>query len=223
MAVGAASLRLHLARPANGGPPRALVFHVTGDSGWFGLDRQYYEAVAAAGYAVAGASARALCADLGSRGSDASATRLASDYLLLIDQAVGRLHLPPDTPIILTGLSRGAGLTVVAATETPLSQRVAGVLIMSLTADERHVRPEAAPFALLAEIPLPLVLLQSTVDHYVAADDARRLAGPDTPSRRMVAVEAGSHTFRGHRPDLFRQVEAGLQWILDLKPFRRTR
>jgi fermentation-respiration switch protein FrsA (DUF1100 family) len=75
------------------------------------------------------------------------------------------------------------------------------------------VRPKAAPFALLDRSACPLLLLQSTRDRHVAAAEARRLFGPDTPRRRLVSIEAEGHTFGGHRDELFREFEAGLDWI----------
>jgi fermentation-respiration switch protein FrsA (DUF1100 family) len=87
------------------------------------------------------------------------------------------------------------------------------LLIMGLTADENNVRPTAAPFALLDRIERPLVLIQSTQDRHVSAEEARRLFGPDLPRRKMVTIEADGHTFGGHRDELFRQVEAALDWL----------
>jgi hypothetical protein len=212
--VGEATALLHLARPSGGGPPRALLFHVTGDSGWHGLDPLYFDAMAARGYTLAGVSARAMRADLGSRAGGATPARLAADFLALLAIAEARLQLPPGTPVVLTGNSRGAGLDVVAAAQPELSRRISGVLLMGLTADENNVRPTAAPFTLLERIARPLVILQSTVDHHVPAAEARRMFGPDTPSRKLVAIEADGHTFGGHRDELFKQVEAGLDWIV---------
>jgi fermentation-respiration switch protein FrsA (DUF1100 family) len=212
VALGDVTLMLHLARPAGGGAPRMLLFHVTGDSGWHGLDTLYFDAMTARGYTLAGASARAFRARLGQSGG-ATPARLAADYLALIDEAQSRLQLPPGTPIVLTGLSRGAGLTVVAASQPEVSRRIAGVLLMGLTVDESNVRPAAAPFTLLDGIARPLVLLQSTVDRHVPAAEARRLFGSDKADRKLVAIEAEGHTFGGNREELFRQVEAGLGWI----------
>jgi pimeloyl-ACP methyl ester carboxylesterase len=211
--VGEATAKLHLARPSGGQPPRMLLIHVTGDDGWRGLDPLYFDAMAARGYALAGMSARALRADLGSQGVGATPARLAADYLALIDAAEARLRLPPGTPIVLTGISRGAGLAVVAAAQPEVSRRIAGLLLMGLTAGEGNVRPRAAPFTLLARIGHPIVLLQSTADRHMPAAEARRLFGPDTPGRKLVAIEADNHTFGGHRDELFKQAEAGLDWI----------
>ena len=213
VALGEARVKLHLARPAGDRRPRELLFHVTGDSGWHGLDPLFFDTMAGRGHTLAGVSARAVRACLGGLGPLATPPRLAAEYARLIELSEQRLGLEPGTRVVLTGLSRGAGLAVVAAGEPPLSGRIAGVLIMGLTADEGNVRPEAAPFALLDRVGCPLLLLQSTHDRHVAAAEARRLFGPDGPRRRMVAIEAEGHTFGGHRDELFRQFEAGLSWI----------
>jgi fermentation-respiration switch protein FrsA (DUF1100 family) len=217
IALGDVRLKLHLARPSDGRPTRVLLFHVTGDSGWHGLDPLFFDTMTARGFTLAGASARAFRARLGEAGGSTPA-RLAADYLSLIDAACERLQLPGGTPVILTGLSRGAGLTVVAAAQPELARRVSGVLLMGLTADEGNVRPTAAPFGLLDRIDLPLVLLQSTSDRHVPAAEARRLFGPDASHRKLVAIEADSHTFSGHRDELFRQVESAIAWIIRETP-----
>ena len=211
--MGEETFLLHLARPAGDAAPRMLLFHVTGDSGWHGLDPLYFDTLAGRGYTLAGVSARAIRARLGALGTDATPAKLAEEYLRLIAAAEERLRLPAGTPVVITGLSRGAGLAVVAATDPALARRITGVLIMGLTADENNVRPTAAPYALLEHVEPPLVLLESTHDRHVPAEEARRLFGPDLPNRRMVAIEADGHTFGGHRDELFRQVEAGLDWI----------
>jgi hypothetical protein len=216
--LGEVTLKLHLARPSGGPAPSMLLFHVTGDSGWHGLDPLYFDTMASRGYTLAGVSARALRARLDSLEPGDTPARLAADYLALIATAETRLQLAPGTPVVLTGLSRGAGLAVVAASQAEPNRRIVGVLIMGLTGDEDSVRPTVAPFTLLDRIGRPLVLLQSTADRYVPAGEARRLFGPDGAGRKMVAIEAEGHTFGGHRDELFRQVEAGLEWITRHRP-----
>ena len=218
IALGETRVLLHIAQPSGGSVPNMLLFHVTGDSGWYGLDPVFFDTMAGRGHAIAGVSARALRARLEALGVEATPARLGEEYLRLIDAAGARLSLAPGTPVIITGLSRGAGLAVVAASQPQVSQRIAGVLVMGLTAVEGTVRPAEAPFALLDRIGCPLVLLQSTHDRHVPAAEARRLFGPDVQDRKLVAIEAQGHTFGGNREELFTQVEAGLDWIARRAP-----
>jgi pimeloyl-ACP methyl ester carboxylesterase len=46
VALGEARVKLHLARPAGDRRPRELLFHVTGDSGWPGLDPLMFDTMA---------------------------------------------------------------------------------------------------------------------------------------------------------------------------------
>src|SRR5204863_7896175 len=76
------------------------------------------------------------------RGEDATTTpvRLATDYMLVVELARRELRLADDTPVILVGVSRGAGLSVVAAGQRLLQPELAGVLAVALTKEEEHVR-----------------------------------------------------------------------------------
>ncbi len=213
----AARASLHLARPSGGRTPPVLLFHVTGDAGWLGLDPVFFDTMAARGYALAGLSARVIHADLRAAANAATPARLAADYLALIAAAQARLQLPADVPVVLTGLSRGANLAVVAATQPDLGGRLAGVLAMGVTGEEGNVRPAVAPFALVGSVNCPLVVLQSTVDRHVPAAEARRRFGPDAPGRRLVPIEAKSHTFGGHHEDLFREAEAAIEAFVQRK------
>jgi hypothetical protein len=58
-----------------------------------------------------------------------------------------------------------------------------------------------------------LAVIQSTNDHYVRAAESRELLGPDTPERRLYAVEARSHAFGGGRDALMSDLDDALGWI----------
>ncbi len=58
-----------------------------------------------------------------------------------------------------------------------------------------------------------LAVIQSTNDHYVRAAESRELLGPDTPERRLYAVEARNHLFGGGRDLLMRALDDALGWI----------
>jgi len=60
---------------------------------------------------------------------------------------------------------------------------------------------------------VPVEVVQSTRDGYVAAADARQLFGPDTATRRLVAIEASNHSFGGARDALYAEMFKGVEWI----------
>lgn len=61
---------------------------------------------------------------------------------------------------------------------------------------------------------IPVAVIQSTRDDYVPAAEARRLFGPDTPSRELVPITAADHNFAGALAELYAQMERSLEWIV---------
>jgi predicted alpha/beta hydrolase family esterase len=218
-------LTLHLTSGAEGQP---LLVFATGDGGWRGTDLDTYRHLASWAYPVVGFSAPEYIKYL--RGEDETTTpfRLATDYALIVELAKRELNIAPATPVILVGVSRGAGLSVVAAGQRVLRDELAGVLAVALTKEEEHVRfrrlrratgASAASMMLqtyeylpnLASVPIEVI--QSTNDRYLPADRARVLFGADTDRRRFVAIDSRNHSFGGARDRLYDAMERSLAWI----------
>ena len=225
-------VELHLAR-LRGEPSGApLVLYVTGDGGWRGADPLVFRALVQWGYPSAGMEARGYLDHLGDLDRKATPRRLARDYASIVARARHELGLATATPVVLVGFSRGAGLAVLAASQRSLRKSVLGVVAVALTdaEDDLRLEPEADPppetssdpinpYRLLPHLgSLPVAVIQSTRDHYVAAADARRLFGVDTPSRRLVAIESDGHTFGGARDKLLEALRAALRWIAGTPP-----
>src|SRR6476659_9791045 len=107
-------VRLHFANGAAGGSPPLLVY-ATGDGGWHRKDLATYRHLVTFGNPVVGFDARDYVTHLGLPDATTTPARLASDYERIIDAARAALHLPAAYPVVLVGVSRGAGLSVVAA------------------------------------------------------------------------------------------------------------
>ena len=133
-------LDLHLARPAQLQPGMPLLFYATGDGGWRGKDLETYRHLIRWGYPVAGFSAPSYLSHLGFVSGTTTPARLARDYQRLIEFAKQTLNLPASTRTVLVGVSRGAGLAVVAAGRRELNVELAGVLAVALTKEEEYVR-----------------------------------------------------------------------------------
>jgi predicted alpha/beta hydrolase family esterase len=219
-------LALHLS--TLGGRHEPLLVYATGDGGWRGYDLDMYRHLVSWGYPVAGFSAPEYIKYL--RGEDETTTpvRLATDYKLIVELAKRELRLPPDTPVILVGVSRGAGLSVVAAGQRLLQSELAGVLAVALTREEEHVRfrrmhhpPSSSSASLDLQtyeyLPnldiVPLDVIQSTNDSYLPAAEARELFGRDTDHRRLIAIESRNHSFTDAREELYAAMEQSLQWL----------
>jgi hypothetical protein len=223
-------LQLHFAR-GTGRAARPLLVYATGDGGWHRKDLAAYRHLVSFGYPTVGFDAHDYVTHLGGRDSTTPA-RLAADYERIIMTAEDSLHLPADCPIVLVGVSRGAGLSVVAAGAPRLRPWIAGVVAVALTKEEEYVkwfgrlrrrgpRPTAPEMVEVYDyLPrlagMPIAVVQSTRDNYLPAAAARVLFGPDNPHRWFQGIEARNHSFGGARAQLYEAMDRSLTWITGL-------
>lgn len=226
-------LRLHFSRGTRG-PGRPLLVYATGDGGWHRKDLAAYRHLISFGYPTVGFDAHDYVTHLGARDSTTPG-RLAIDYERIIQAARDTMQLPADYPVVLVGVSRGAGLSVVAAGQRGLRPSISGVLAVALTKEEEYVkrrrlrgrgRPPTVPEMVevydylprLADVPIAVV--QSTRDNYLPAAAARALFGPDNPHRWFQSIPARNHSFGGARSELYDAMSRSLNWIDSLLKHR---
>ena len=221
------SLQLHFSRGIRGAS-RPLLVYATGDGGWHRKDLAVFHQLTSFGYPTVGFDAHDYVTHLGARDST-TPVRLAADYERIIRTAKETLQLPADYPVVLVGVSRGAGLSVVAAGQRGLRPSIAGVLAVALTKEEEYVkmlrrlrrrgRPPTGPemvevYDYLPRLAgMPIAVIQSTRDNYLPAAAARALFGPDNPHRWFQSVQARNHSFGGARPQLYGAMDRSLTWI----------
>ncbi len=225
-------LTVHFANAA-AAPVRPLLLYTTGDGGWHRKDLALYRQIVSWGYPTAGFSAPEYLKHLKSHDGTTSPDRLGQDYASIISFAQARLHMPPGAPVILVGVSRGAGLEVIAAGRRGVHRLLGGVLAIALTKEEEYVkwfglrrRAPRSPNPVMVEIydylprlgALPVAVVQSTRDQFLPADRALGLFGPDTPTRRFRSVEAANHNFGGRRQEMYDAARTALDWIMTLVP-----
>jgi pimeloyl-ACP methyl ester carboxylesterase len=219
------SLRLHFDNrdtPA----PRPLLVYATGDGGMRRKDLDTYRHLAALGDPIVGFDARDYVKHLGSNTPTTTPERLAEDYSRIIERARAALGIDGRRPVVLVGVSRGAGLAVVAAGR--LCDAINGVVAVALTQEEEYVRSYrhlALPhethelvmvdvYAYLAQLDdLPIAVIQSTNDRYLPAAKAREQFGPDTPHKWFQSIEATNHNFGGARDRMYDAIQAALNWV----------
>ena len=219
------SLRLHFAN-AQAPIVRPLLVYATGDGGMHRKDLDTYRHLVSWGYPIVGFDARDYVKHLGPRSDTTTPRRLAADYARIIDSARESLGIDPRRPVVLVGVSRGAGLSVIAAGQ--LRRVIAGVVAVALTHEEEYVRwyrrlrvlrEQRRPvmvdvYEYLAQLRgLPLAVVQSTHDQYLPAAKARALFGPDTERRWFQPIEAHNHNFGGARSRMYSAVQAALVWV----------
>jgi fermentation-respiration switch protein FrsA (DUF1100 family) len=222
-------LKLHFANanPAVADASRPLLVFATGDGGMHRKDLDAYRHLVALGYPIVGFDAHDYVTHLG-RDDATTPSRLAADYGRIIDIARQVLHLSAAYPVVLVGVSRGAGLSVVAAGQCTLRGSIAGVVAVALTQEEEYVRwyrrlrhEDAADRQVIVDVyeylprlrNVPIAVIQSTRDNYLPAAAARALFGPDTPHRRFQAIDAGNHSFSGARTQLYDAMRTALAWV----------
>lgn len=221
---------MHLARPTQPDTPAALVLYTTGDGGWFGTAVEMWRAIAAAGYPVAGVSARAFL-HVERPGRDGlDARQVATDYRTLVGAARAALHLPATTRTVLAGWSRGAALSVLAASDATWHDDVQGVVAIGL-AERENLRaddtgesddgalPEDAarwPFdnyGQVLRLTVPCAVIQATGDDYFPAAAARARLGDDAPGRHLYAIAARNHRFGGGGAAFVAALSDALTWV----------
>jgi fermentation-respiration switch protein FrsA (DUF1100 family) len=227
------SLRLHFANAAplaTADAARPLLVFATGDGGMHRKDLDAYHHLVALGYPIVGFDAHDYVTHLG-RDEGTTPSRLAADYQRIIDIARQVLHLSTAHPVVLVGVSRGAGLSVVAAGQRLLRSSIAGVVAVALTQEEEYVRwyrrlrrGDSAQGRVIVDVyeylprlrDMPIAVIQSTRDNYLPAAAARGLFGPDAPHRRFQAIDAENHSFKGARAQLYDAMRTALAWIARL-------
>jgi fermentation-respiration switch protein FrsA (DUF1100 family) len=205
---------------------REAVVVSSGDGGWIHLGPHVAEVLAAKGYFVVGVDARAYLASLT---TDAEAVRPQdepADFGVFIEYAArGNVGKP-----VLIGVSEGAGLSVLAATDPGVKKVIAGVVGLGLgNVNELGWRwrdaiiyvtkgvPNEPTFA-TADIvdriaPLPLAAIQSTHDEFVPLPEVQRVMERAKEPKRLWIVEASDHRFSGNISEFDQRLLEALAWI----------
>ena len=221
-----------LVTPVKPVEPKLLILFATGDAGWLGVSGTIFEHMAEKGLYAAAFDAREIVAPMKRSGVLATIPDAAATIDTMIVQSRRALGLPESTPVIVTGFSRGANLVVLTAGAKSLQHHLSGAIAIALTretdflqAPEPVSRPpevqvdakgriQTYPAIALAG-PLPFAVIQSQGDKYVPSEEARRLFGPNTATRRLYEVDAKNHGFSGGRDELLRDLDDSLSWIVE--------
>jgi hypothetical protein len=199
-----------------------------GDVGWVGLAVSMAEFLCAQGYIVAGVNVRQYLSAFTSGASHLTPADVANDFAAIA--ATLRARDLVRQPLLVSGVSEGAALAVLAAAAGANHAWIDGVITMGLPpsaeiawrwtdftawftkkdADE----PSFAPRDYVGAIaPVPLVMIQSTRDEYVTEADYRTLEAAARPPAKLVLIEAGNHRFTDRIAELHREFMSALAWI----------
>ena len=217
--------------------PRGTIVMGSGDVGWVGLAVSLADELSADGYIVVGINVRQYLSAFTSSQSHLDPAAVRADYRLLIDTLkTSRRVLPP---VIVSGVSEGAALAVLAASDPANHAWIDGVIVMGLppTAElawrwtdvgswiTKHdaVEPSFAPKDVIGAVsPVPLCMIQSTKDEYVPKAEWERLLTTAREPKKQILIDARNHRFTDKRTELSAAYGAGLSWIAQAAP-RRAR
>lgn len=209
-----------------GAPGAFPVIVSSGDGGWLHLAPHAAGTLAAHGYFVVGFDVKAYLSAFTSSHATLDPGAEPGDYRLLIDRASRASGEKP----VLVGVSEGAGLSVLAATEPQTRGLISGVLGLGLP-DQNELgwrwtdsiiyltkgaprEPSFRTSAIVDRVaPLPLAAIHATGDEYVPLGDVRAIMNRAGEPRRLWVVEASNHRFSDNQGELDRCLLEALAWI----------
>jgi fermentation-respiration switch protein FrsA (DUF1100 family) len=216
----AQSLRVYGSR---GGTP---VIVSSGDGGWIHLGPHVAEVLAAKGFFVVGFDVRAYLSSFTSGKESLRPEDEPGDYKVLADFAArGSTQRP-----ILIGVSEGAGLSVLAATEPDTRAAVDGVIALGLPNINElgwrwtdaliyvtHGTPNEPWFSTLTVVRrlngTPLAAIHSTHDEFVPLAEAERVLDSANEPKRLWIVKASDHRFSDNQAEFDQRLLEAVAWV----------
>jgi alpha-beta hydrolase superfamily lysophospholipase len=213
---------LYLYGPRTGAP----IIVSSGDGGWIHLGPHVAEVLAARGYFVIGFDTRAYLSSFTSGGATLAIADEPGDYRTLAGFALRATGRKP----ILIGVSEGAGLSLLAATDPKTKSAIAGVIglglpdltelgwrwrdaIIYLT----HRVPDEPTFSAstvaAAVAPIPLAAIHSRHDEYVPLTEVQGILSHASEPKRLWIIDASDHRFSDKLPEFDRTLVDAIDWV----------
>lgn len=211
-----------------GGQPIVVT---SGDGGWIHLGPVVAEYLASQGFFVVGFDARAYLESFTSGRATLKPADEPGDFKVLADWAAQGTSRKP----ILIGVSEGAGLSLLAATDPATKTAIAGVIGLGLPNTNElgwrwkdaviyltHGVPNEPTFstAALADrvSPLPLAAIHSTRDEFVPLGEVQRVIDAAREPKRLWIIEASDHRFSDNMTELERRLLEAIAWVTSKSP-----
>jgi len=222
---------VHLYGSRGSGDP---VIVSSGDGGWIHLGPYVAATLSAQGFFVVGFDTRAY---LESFTSGAATLRLEDepdDYRTLADYAARGEPNPSKKPI-LVGVSEGAGLSVLAATNTKTRQAVAGVIALGVPKVNElgwrwkdsviyltHRVPDEPTFTTASVVsqvsPTPFAAIQSTRDEFASVAEVSEIVDSAREPKMLWLVKAADHRFSGNLMEFRQRLLEAIDWVRQQQP-----
>jgi fermentation-respiration switch protein FrsA (DUF1100 family) len=197
-----------------------------GDGGWIHLGPHVAQVLAEKGFYVIGFDVRAYLASFTLGTKTLRAEDEPTDYRILAEFAKSVTGQKP----ILMGVSEGAGLSVLAATDPITKGEIRGVVGLGLPDLNElgwrwkdsliyvtHKVPNEPTFsaaAIVANVaPTPLAAIHSTHDEFVPLAVVQRVLNRAAEPKRLWIVEASDHRFSDILPEFDRRLLEAIDWV----------
>lgn len=206
-----------------GGRPTIVA---SGDGGWVHVGPLVAEFLGEQGYRVLGLDSRAYLSAFTRGGTTLSPGDVPRDFGALVDRGAGGRA----RATLLVGVSEGAGLAVLAATDAALKARLSGVVGLGLPdrselgwrfSDSIIYLTKGIPKEPLfsaAEIigsvaPLPVAAIHSSQDEYVPLSEVESVLARAGEPKRLWVIPARNHRFGGSEAELKQRLLEAIAWI----------
>lgn len=216
------SQTLRIYGPSAGDP----VVVSSGDGGWIHLGPHVAETLAAKGFYVVGFDVKAYLESFTSGKATLRVEDEPCDYqalAALASQATGRKP-------VLIGVSEGAGLSVLAATNPRTQTAIAGVIGLGLPDVNElawrwrdsliyltHGVPDEPTFRTAAVVdkvaPIPLAAIHATNDEFVPLTEVQTLLARAKSPKRLWIVKASNHRFSDNEAEFDRRLLEAIAWV----------
>jgi fermentation-respiration switch protein FrsA (DUF1100 family) len=203
----------------------------SGDGGWVHLAPHVAEFLAEKGFFVVGFDAKAYLESFTSGSSTLLQQDEPGDYRELTGYAArGSTEKP-----ILIGISEGAGLSVLAATDPQTKPRIGGVIGLGLPDVNElgwrlkdsiiyltHAVPNEPTFSVAGIVervaPVPLAVIHSTQDEFVPLAEAQQILQKAASPKKLWVVQASDHKFSGNIAEFNTRLLEAIQWVKQNQP-----
>jgi fermentation-respiration switch protein FrsA (DUF1100 family) len=209
-----------------GSPQGDPVIVSSGDGGWIHLGPHVAEFLATHGFFVIGFDVKRYLVSFTSARSTLRPEEEPADYRVLTDLARNATRKKP----ILIGVSEGAGLSVMAATDADTKADIAGVIGLGLPdinelawrwkdsliylTHRAANEPSFSAAGIVARVaPLPLAAIHSTHDEFVPVAEVERVLKAASEPKRLWIVNAADHRFSDNLEEFDRQLLEAIAWV----------
>lgn len=198
----------------------------SGDGGWIHLGPHVAQVLAAKGFFVVGFDVKAYLEGFTSGPRTLRPDDEPTDYSVIVDFAAAGTN---DKPILI-GVSEGAGLSVLAASDPRVKGRIAGVIGMGLPDRNElgwrwkdsmiyltHGVPNEPTFSVSAIVdrmaPVPLGAIHSTRDEFVPIAEVQHVLERAGKPKRLWIVKAADHRFSDNLAEFDQCLLEAITWI----------